>query len=505
MPEDKMGASLPDRRRARRSARIKVYALFALLGLLVLSSFGRAKAQTPSPTPLPTPTAAPTLAAQPGFYLIDSARGVQLYKKDYANGNPDYVQLIDLSQGARLELKYGQITEPRPEKGVYGGADPRMTSLPIQTYWEQSKQEDPNAFCATNGQFFYMPEYPTRLAFPLKVNGQMVTDGWGIDTYVDQKLMLELWDDHAAIRELTPEALAGSGAPNLIAGLTEEANKRAKYSVGRTFLGVADRDGDGLDETVLVFNTASAKEEDAAETLRSFGADQVMMLDGGGSTQLICKSGWHIRSDRPIPQAIAIYAAALPPVDSLIVSHSDWPVIVEGDRLPLEIEIQNTGTFSWTPATSAFVLQADRLEFQEKKAVATAVPPGATTTLTQTITLFRQSGVMPIEVKLGIRYRGKLYAEKTLDMQAVVLPYQLRSQAPELEKELAIWRAGPPGEVADLANAWIRTQMQAQTPVLEINSAEQVEQVRPIDVTILPLLMLPFMALIAWAIAHTRR
>jgi hypothetical protein len=205
---------------------------------------------------------------------------VWLFRKSYSNGNPDYVQVVDLRRGARLMLLHGQLTEPRPGKGSYGGDDPRMTSLALQTYWQKAAAADPYAFCVTNGGFFYMPEYPTRLAFPLKVDGEMVTEGWGIKTYPDQKLMLELWADRADIRDLTADTLHGSTAPDIVGGLAEDANKRAKYAVGRTFFGVDDRDGDGVYETVLVLNTLTARQIDAAGTLRSFGADKVMMLDG---------------------------------------------------------------------------------------------------------------------------------------------------------------------------------------------------------------------------------
>ena len=169
---------------------------------------------------------------------LTSDRGVQLYRKDYPNGNPDFVQVIDLDLGARLELMHGEITEARPYKGDYGGPDPRMTSLLMETYWERLNQTDEKAFCVTNGLFFYMPEYPTRLAFPLKIDGQLVTDGWGKETHIGEQLLLELWDDHASISPLSEAGLKMSTAPNLIGGLTEEANKRLKYSVGRTFFGI---------------------------------------------------------------------------------------------------------------------------------------------------------------------------------------------------------------------------------------------------------------------------
>jgi len=130
-----------------------------------------------APGPGLAQTATPPPEVPPGFYQVDSDLGVRLYRKDYPAGNPDYVQVIDLLEGARLELMHGELKELREKKGVYGGADPNMTSLPIQTYWQQVSAQEKDAFCATNGQFFYMPEYPTRLAFPLKVDGVVVMVG----------------------------------------------------------------------------------------------------------------------------------------------------------------------------------------------------------------------------------------------------------------------------------------------------------------------------------------
>lgn len=255
-----------------------------------------ARAQEPSPVP-------------PGFRQIDSARGVQLFRKDYRNGSPDYVQVVNLGHGAAVEVLHGQIKEPRDGRGVYGGDDPRMTSRSLESYWAEIKQRFRAPFCVTNGQFFYMPEYPTRLPFPLKKDGVIISDGYGKNQYPNQKLMLEIWPDRLDISPLTAEALQSSTAPDIIAGLTEEANKRAKQKVGRTFVGIDDLNSDGAFEILLVFNTSTAKQSDAAEVLRDFGADKVMMLDGGGSTQLQCGNKAYIASDRAIPQAIAILAA----------------------------------------------------------------------------------------------------------------------------------------------------------------------------------------------------
>ena len=244
----------------------------------------------------------------PGFTLINSSYGIELYRKDYKGGNPDFVQVINLSQGAQVIPLHGEIREVREGQGSYGGNDARFAVRKIDQFWQSLTNTTENAFCVTNGQFFLMGETPTRLPFPLKKEGQILTDGYGKNEFVDRKLMLEIWEGKADIRELTQNTLYSSTAPHIIAGLAEDANKRAAQYVGRTFVAVDDRDLNHEFETILILSTKTTRQADAAEVLRSFGADKVMMLDGGGSAQLTCQGQSLVSSDRPIPQALGIIA-----------------------------------------------------------------------------------------------------------------------------------------------------------------------------------------------------
>jgi hypothetical protein len=182
-----------------------------------------------------------------------------------------------------------------------------------------------------------MPESPTRLPFSLKVDGEIISDGYGKDQFKGKKLMLELWSDHVDIRELSRAALYNSSAPNIIAGLAEDAPKNIKKYVGRTFLGVVDRNGDARYETVLIFSTRSARQVDAASVLRSFGAHKIMMLDGGGSTQLICQDKPIIASERLIPQALGIKGGVPPQPKSNQVEITTNAEQAAIDPTPLEI------------------------------------------------------------------------------------------------------------------------------------------------------------------------
>jgi Phosphodiester glycosidase len=255
-------------------------------------------------------TAKPVFAQEipAGFILVAEQQGVALYRKDYPNGTPDYVQIVDLTQGASVDLLYGAPVAMNNQRnqGMFGGPNPSFRQKAIRSYWDEYSSSQAGAFCVTNGQFFYMPESPTPLALPLLVDHQLLAEGFGFPQYPEKQLMLALWPNHADILPLTAENLAGTTAESVIGGLTEEANKKPKNAVGRTFMGIWDKDGDLLYETIAIYTTRTATQAEAAATVRSFGASKVMMLDGGGSTQIICQGQTYIDTTRAIPQAIGV-------------------------------------------------------------------------------------------------------------------------------------------------------------------------------------------------------
>lgn len=129
---------------------------------------------------------------------------------------------------------------------------------------------------------------------------------------------------------LTKKALYASTAPDIIAGLAEDAGRHPNSSPGRTFVGIDDRDHDKRYETILIFNSKAATAPRAADVLRGFGADKVMMLDGGDSTQLICRGRPYLQSEssRAVPQMLAVTGGlpfAPPPLSECYITHTVQP------------------------------------------------------------------------------------------------------------------------------------------------------------------------------------
>ena len=290
--------------------------------------------------------------APPGFSLLfsseteNSAPGIQLYQKNYPNGSPDFVQVINLRQGAALVPMYGAIAKPGSGQGVFGGDNPTFRKQSLPQFWQQLRSQQENAVCVLNGQFFFMADDPTHLPFPLKDQGVIISDGYDDQNFIGQTQMLEIWPDHVRISPLTQAALYTSSAPAIIGGLSEDANKRIKQYTGRTCVGVRDLDGNEQAEILLIFNTLSARQVDAAGVLRDFGAQAVMMLDGGGSTQLMCNGKWLVRSDRLIPQAIGVVAGGYPMAAASTVAQAnpspEEPATVE----PAPVEPASVGQAS---------------------------------------------------------------------------------------------------------------------------------------------------------------
>lgn len=241
-----------------------------------------------------------------GFVELAKAEGVVLYKKDYSGGKPDYVHVINLNQGAKLKFLYGNIIETGNTDGAYGGNNPNIKRNTLRDFWNVFLKNNRNAFSISNGQFFSTNASPSPLAFPLKVDNIVISEGYGIHEYPEQKLMLELWGNRADIIYLSEFNFKNSTAPNILAGLSEYADKGVNIYTARTFIGIYDKNLDGMNEMILIFNSEWSTQADAASILRSFGAQKIIMLDGGGSTQLINQNKVIIYSQRTIPQSIGV-------------------------------------------------------------------------------------------------------------------------------------------------------------------------------------------------------
>jgi hypothetical protein len=284
-----------------------------------------------------------------GFSLVTAGRGVRVYLSeeeppeeeaetvDEDGGEEgeevvapvlrkELMQVIDLSSGARLAVHHGPILE-RAGDGIYGGPNPRISRQYLETVWSVATEE-PDAFCVSNGTFFLDMRDgsrvdPTVLSFPLKSDGIVISEGHEARRFRSARVMLELFGDHAAIVLLSRQAFYGSDAPDVVTGLSPRASLRSLAKVGRSWIGTADHDGEGQHETIYLYSALAVTQAHAEQVMRAFGAETMLMLDGGGSTQLICEGEGYIVQSRPLPQTMITLQAPPPPLP--------WPM----PRIPI--------------------------------------------------------------------------------------------------------------------------------------------------------------------------
>ena len=139
------------------------------------------------------PQVNPAISAE--FSLIQTVTGIKLYR----NPKGDFIQVIDLSQGASIELLLGEPVG-EGEAAAYGGENPLFQRQTLQQFWlEFSQTFGAKAFSVYNGQFFNLKN-PSALAFPVQVKGKLITTGYAGNTeFPGEKVVLGLAENRADI------------------------------------------------------------------------------------------------------------------------------------------------------------------------------------------------------------------------------------------------------------------------------------------------------------------
>lgn len=241
-----------------------------------------------------------------GYRRINARSGVVIYQK-----GEDFIVSVDYSQGASLKLFAGDIASPGQNSSTYGGKTPEFKRISAGEALQMIRRTTPAAYCAFNGQFFAdFPRDTAQLAYPLRLTGRIVSDGFAPKAQNQGgKLMLELFSSTANIRPFSIEQLRSSPAPEVLVSLSHRVDREANSKVGRTFVGLAQPSSEKQYKLVYVFVSRAATQEHAYLSLRRLGASQVIMLDGGKSTQLQCGNSKYVSFGRPVPQFIVAVTA----------------------------------------------------------------------------------------------------------------------------------------------------------------------------------------------------
>ncbi len=244
---------------------------------------------------LPLPRLAP-----PGFREIRHEEGVTVWR----NRKSEYAQVISPHRGAVVKLLQGGVLPTEGEGTNFARRN-------LMEWWETWKEEHGDALSIANGQFFNMND-PAKspIAFSTKIDG-IVYVGYGDgNEYGGKKMLLRIGKRYATVEPYADDAgtLYDFPEPDVIVGLRPDVSKAGNRKLGRTFMGTMQNGN------LLVFTSPAATQRYAERMLLAFGAQRgkVMMLDGGGSTQLILDGdlvtpkGVDIDALRAVPLAIGV-------------------------------------------------------------------------------------------------------------------------------------------------------------------------------------------------------
>jgi hypothetical protein len=257
--------------------------------------------------PVPQASLVPSLPAS--WTSVQTGNGVVLGKRTYIRSGvsyTDYVQLVDLSAGASIQLRQGSgnlasNVNPSPT------FTRRSLSFANSSSWYWATYATTNTFSMTNLQFFNFSN--GSLAFPLKANGTIITCGYGNNEPLSKRKLgingtaivvadyLNTSNDYNTVS-------SNLVSPLVIVGLNPDVPKNPTSLTGRTYIGYKN-------STLVIYASRAAQQAQVKTIMMGeFGinASNMLMFDGSGSTQLMCKGIKYITSpdSRPIPSVIEV-------------------------------------------------------------------------------------------------------------------------------------------------------------------------------------------------------
>jgi hypothetical protein len=269
---------------------------------------------------------------QPVPKRLIEVNGATLDRIPLEQGNVVYLQTIDLHK-MEIDQMMGDIDRRKGVKGLYypsknDDSSPffkRMPTTAVRNRYQS--QHRSGIFSIVNASFFEDYNSSTRLSFPIKLNGKLMTAGsspYGpiqkpTDPYYRKVQLKALtWNrDKATISAYNPASGSPLNQSEVKNGLVSYAYRdHPSYALAGDpqnryhVLGVLNPEDDKQANRLLIATTDQATLEDAAHILRQHGVKgDLMTVDGGISTYL-----WSVKSgDLILPQvASGENIAALP-------------------------------------------------------------------------------------------------------------------------------------------------------------------------------------------------
>lgn len=247
------------------------------------------------------------ITPQTAYRSLDLIDGARLYKTQLSEGNEAYLQVIDLRK-----MQIDQIIGEMGEVGFHEGKYYKETGSYSSPYFQMKVFSDiwneykllygKQVFSMMNCAFFEQYKSSTQLAFPVKLNGQIITAGsspygpfsqTANDYYKGIKLKVLVWNEKSAyITDYDPQLGSPLDEPTVQNAIVSYRysdhpakvlghNRANKYHV----IGTLNKDNAPGDELILILTVNKATLDEAADLLRNLGVKgDIITVDGGTST-----------------------------------------------------------------------------------------------------------------------------------------------------------------------------------------------------------------------------
>lgn len=292
---------------------MKTNIFFSALVLAHLFLIIGCEKETVPPRANQAPQAPLSLAAAPAlpanWTTVQSGNGVVLGRRTYSRSganSTDYALLVDLAVGATVKLRQGSnaIASTAVPSPSYPRKILASTSAPS---WYWPTYVGPKSFAMVNLQFF---NFSTgALSFPIKGDGTIISCG-SSNQEANAKRKIGINGSTMVVADYTNTSNAYSNvaanlvSPTVIVGLHPNVSKSPSSLIGRVYVGYKN-------STLVIYATRRATQAQVRSIMTSEFAlndASLVMMDGSGSAQLVCKGISYINStdNRPIPSVIEV-------------------------------------------------------------------------------------------------------------------------------------------------------------------------------------------------------
>jgi len=330
-----------------------------------------------------------------GYRTLDLITGAGLYKHQLSGGNVAYLQVIDLRK-VQMEQIIGEADNSGLNDGKYYGEpgsyySPYFQMKLFSDVWNEYKLlYGKQVFSMMNCAFFEEYESSTQLAFPVKLNGHVITAGSSPfgpisqpknDYYKNIQLKALVWNDtSASIIDYKPNLGSPLNKPTVQNALVSYLysdhpakvigkNEANKYHV----IGTLNKDGVTGDELILIVTVNKATLDEAADLLRKLGVKgDILTVDGGSSTFITNPRTGNIFVPQPVTIKDNPNAKKLPHylgVRKKNTSKKPPKIVIRQPANPIEIKPKSPYLILWRDNLAGAV----KIELYEKSKLAKVI------------------------------------------------------------------------------------------------------------------------------------